>query len=155
MSIREVLSPLLLGAEVLVRVTQKRSTGRLQWSYLEHSVEIIFVSGRPQVMVGAGGKHCFDRLELEKGLRLFGSASAGNYAFHPLELSAVAHFESLRVDTMGIVQVAMLEDLGATQLTPCGMPESAMRFDLPSILTESALRFEKYVVFTSSAQWEL
>ena len=94
MNFAESLGPRLLGAEILVRIAQRRDSGLLQWTDSSAVVGIIFVAGRPQVLLQSNGTEVDDKRELERTLRNLSIAFRGTRSFEKRELSDVAHHES-------------------------------------------------------------
>ena len=116
MNFAESLGPRLLGAEILVRIAQRRDSGLLQWADSSDVVGIIFVAGRPQVLLQSNGTEQGDKSALERALRDLSIASGGTCSFEKKELSDVAHHESFRLDTLGLVLTAVVRELQSAQI---------------------------------------
>ena len=128
MSFRESLGPRFIGAEVLVQIAQKRLTGTLSWNDSTTSLEIIFVVGRPQVLIDASGAQRRERDSVESALEGLALALSGYCLFEDLELSDVAHYESLRLDTPGMILKTVLHDLSSADID--AIWEARLRYEV-------------------------
>jgi tetratricopeptide (TPR) repeat protein len=128
MSFRESLGPRFIGAEVLVQIAHKRLTGTLTWNDSTTSVEIIFVVGRPQVLIDASGAQRSERESMEHALERLALALSGFCLFEDLELSDVAHHESLRLDTPGMILKTVLHDLSSADID--AIWEARLRYEV-------------------------
>ena len=148
MSFAESLGPRLLGAEVLVRIAQKRGSGTLQWTDSNSSAGIVFVAGRPQVLLDINGNETGDKGELEKALRTLAIASSGTCTFESQDLSDVVHHESHRLDTLGLVLMAVVRDLQPVQID--SFWDARMRYEvrLTSLFERLAAAVTKFNDFS-------
>ncbi len=110
------LSPRHYGAEALVKVASSRRCGILRWRDGRNGADLLFVSGRPQRFIDEGGQEIEDRDIVVSALRTIALASTGTYTFETMDLSAVADRESLRIDTLGEVLVAVVRDMKSMHL---------------------------------------
>lgn len=110
------LSPRQYGAEYLVGVASSRRCGILRWEDGPNAAAILFVSGRPQRFINASGEETDDREIVVSALRAVALAASGNCSFEEMSLSDVADRESLRIDTLGEVLVAVIREMKTMHL---------------------------------------
>ncbi|MEE2962478.1 MAG: DnaJ domain-containing protein [Myxococcota bacterium] len=115
------LSYLKLGADVLVELASERRTGSLFWDIDNDTLTIVFVSGRPQVLVDTRGVKHSSRESVAKGIRLLSQGARGVCRFQPGELSDFAHLETLRVDTLKEVLIHLATRLPMPILRGCAV----------------------------------
>lgn len=110
------LSPRHYGAEVLVKVAGSRKCGVLRWRDGRNGADLLFVSGRPQRFIDENNQEIEDRDIVVSALRTVALACTGTYSFENKDLSLVADRESLRIDTLGEVLVAVVREMKTMHL---------------------------------------
>ena len=110
------LGPRCLGAEYVISLAKKRATGKLAWVQGGRRLELLLVSGRPQMAEDSTGQ-LFDEVEGVKSIfRKLAVAITGSCSFQEMPLSQVAHFEKLRVDTIFELVSALAFELESVHL---------------------------------------
>jgi len=116
MTQENALSPRLYGAEILVKVAGSRRCGILRWRDGRNAADLLFVSGRPQRFIDEDAQEIDERETVVSALRTVALASTGTCSFEEMDLSTVADRESLRIDTLGEVLVAVVREMKSMHL---------------------------------------
>ena len=77
-----VLGPRCLGAEYVISLAKRRATGKVAWMQGERHLELLLVSGRPQMAEDSTGQ-LYDEVEgVKAGFSQTGSRDNRNLSFH-------------------------------------------------------------------------
>ena len=111
-----VLGPRCLGAEYVISLAKRRATGKVAWMQGERHLELLLVSGRPQMAEDSTGQ-LYDEVEgVKQVFRRLAVATTGTCRFTEMPLAQVAHFEKLRIDTIFELVSALAFDLESVHL---------------------------------------
>ena len=114
------LGPEHLGAEVLVTVARQRATCDFIYDDGQRRTSLLFIAGRPQTVSAAGGEISADKQAVTSAVHQIAVATAGQCHFASRELAEVANQETLRVDTIGEILVALFTYLDPVKLQTLG-----------------------------------